>query len=190
MDINVKNPIIYFPIIFICYFVAWLIELHTIGNIQDKITILNIGHQTASIAFIPHGVRVMSIILLGSRAFMPIYIISMFTGYYFLNIEIENAFALSTMTLVSLALTLWVLKINTNGVELEKITIKNILYVATVASVISSLLNSIFKYFIEGNVDPFLNILVTHTIGDIIGAVICFYFLGLFYKLLQSRTSH
>ena len=187
MDINVKNPIIYFPIIFICYFVAWLIELHTVGNIQDKITILNIDHQTASIAFIPHGVRVMSIILLGSRAFMPIYIISMFTGYYFLNIE--NTVALSTMTLVSLALTLWVLKINTNGMQLEKITIKNILYVATVASVISSLLNSIFKYFIEGNVDPFLNILVTHTIGDIIGAVICFYFLGLFYKLLQSRTS-
>ena len=188
MDINVKNPIIYFPIIFICYFVAWLVELYTIGNIQDKITILNIDHQIASIAFIPHGVRVMSIILLGSRAFMPIYIISMFTGYYFLNIE--NALALSTMTLVSLALTLWVLKINTNGMQLEKITIKNILYVATVASVISSLLNSIFKYFIEGNVDPFLNILVTHTIGDIIGAVICFYFLGLFYKLLQSRTSH
>jgi hypothetical protein len=148
MDINFKNPLIYFPIIFICYFVAWLIELHTIGNLQGKITILNIGHQTASIAFIPHGVRVMSIILLGSRAFMPIYIISMFTGYYFLNIE--NTFALSTMTLVSLALTLWVLKINTNGVELEKITMKNILYVATVASVISSLLNSIFKYFIEG----------------------------------------
>ena len=188
MDINVKNPIIYFPIIFICYFVAWLIELHTVGNIQDKITILNIDHQTASIAFIPHGVRVMSIILLGSRAFMPIYIISMFTGYYFLNIE--NTVALSTMTLVSLALTLRVLKINTNGMQLEKITIKNILYIATVASVISSLLNSIFKYYIEENVDPFLNILVTHTIGDIIGAVICFYFLGLFYKLLQSRTSH
>ena len=187
MDINVKNPIIYFPIIFTCYFVAWLIELHTIGNLQDKITMLSISHQTASIAFIPHGVRVMSIVLLGSRAFMPIYIVSMFTGYYFLNIE--NAFALSTMTLVSLALTLWVLKINTNGMQLEKIKIKNILYVATVASVISSLLNSIFKYFIEGNVDPFLNILAIHTIGDIIGAVICFYFLGLFYKLLQSRTS-
>ena len=185
MDINFKNPFIYFPIIFICYFVAWLIELHTVGNIQDKITILNISHQTASIAFIPHGVRVMSIILLGSRAFVPIYIISMFTGYYFLNIE--NAFALSTMTLVSLALTLWVLKINTNGVELEKITIKNILYVATVASVISSLLNSIFKYFIEGNIDPFLNILVIHTIGDIIGAVICFYFLGFFYKLIYEK---
>ena len=188
MDINVKNPIVYFLIIFVCYFVAWLIELHTIGNIQDKITILNISHQTASIAFIPHGVRVMSIILLGSRAFMPIYIISMFTGYYFLNAE--NTFALSTMTLVSLALTLWVLKINTNGVELEKITIKNILYIATVASVIGSLLNSIFKYFIEGNVDPFLNILAIHTIGDIIGAVICFYFLGLFYKLFQSKISN
>ena len=185
MDINFKNPLIYFPIIFICYFVAWLIELHTIGKIQDKITILNIAHQTASIAFIPHGVRVMSIILLGSRAFMPIYIISMFTGYYFLNAE--NTFALATMTLVSLALTLWVLKINTNGVELEKITIKNILYVATVASVISSLLNSIFKYFIEGNVDPFLNILAIHTVGDIIGAIICFYFLGLFYKLFNGK---
>ena len=185
MDINVKNPIIYFPIIFICYFVAWLIELHTVGNIQDKITILNISHQTASIAFIPHGVRVMSIILLGSRAFMPIYIISMFTGYYFLNIE--NTVALSTMTLVSLALTLWVLKINTNGMQLEKITIKNILYVATVASVISSLLNSIFKYYIEGNIDPFLNILAIHTIGDIIGAIICFYFLGLFYKLFNGK---
>ena len=185
MDINVKNPIIYFPIIFICYFVAWLVELYTIGNIQDKITILNIDHQIASIAFIPHGVRVMSIILLGSRAFMPIYIISMFTGYYFLNAE--NTFALSTVTLVSLALTLWVLKINTNGVELEKITIKNILYVATVASVISSLLNSIFKYFIEGNVDPFLNILVIHMIGDIIGAIICFYFLGLFYKVFNGK---
>ena len=185
MDINDKNPIVYFPIIFICYFVAWLIELHTIGKIQDKITILNISHQTASIAFIPHGVRVMSIILLGSRAFMPIYIISMFTGYYFLNIE--NALALSTMTLVSLALTLWVLKINTNGVELEKITIKNILYVATVASVIGSLLNSIFKYYIEGNIDPFLNILAIHTVGDIIGAIICFYFLGLFYKLFNGK---
>ena len=188
MDINFKNPLIYFPIIFICYFVAWLIELYTIGNIQDKITIFNIDHQTASIAFIPHGVRVMSIILLGSRAFMPIYIISMFTGYYFLNIE--NAFALSTMTLVSLALTLWVLKINTNGMQLEKITIKNILYIATVASVIGSLLNSIFKYFIEENADPFLNILVIHTVGDIIGAVICFYFLGLFYKLFQSKISN
>ena len=188
MDINVKNPIVYFPIIFICYFVAWLIELHTVGNIQDKITILNIDHQTASIAFIPHGVRVMSIILLGSRALMPIYIISMFTGYYFLNIE--NAFALSTMTLVSLALTLWVLKIKPEGLSFEQITLKNILFVATVSSVISSLFNSIFKYFIEGNIDPFLNILVTHTIGDIIGAVICFYFLGLFYKFLQSRTSH
>ena len=185
MDINVKNPIVYFPIIFICYFVAWLVELYTIGNIQDKITILNIDHQIASIAFIPHGVRVMSIILLGSRAFMPIYIISMFTGYYFLNAE--NTVALSTMTLVSLALTLWVLKINTNGVELEKITIKNILYVATVASVISSLLNSIFKYYIEGNIDPFLNILAIHTVGDIIGAIICFYFLGLFYKLFNGK---
>ena len=185
MDINIKNPIIYFPIIFTCYFVAWLIELHTIGKIQDKITILNISHQTASIAFIPHGVRVMSIILLGSRAFMPIYIISMFTGYYFLNVE--NTFALSTMTLVSLALTLWVLKINTNGMPLEKITIKNILYVATVASVISSLLNSIFKYYIEGNIDPFLNILAIHTVGDIIGAIICFYFLGLFYKLFNGK---
>ena len=185
MDINFKNPLIYFPIIFICYFVAWLVELHTIGNLQDKITMLSIRHQTASIAFIPHGVRVMSIILLGSRAFMPIYIISMFTGYYFLNAE--NTFALSTMTLVSLALTLWVLKINTNGVKLEKITLKNILYIATVASVIGSLLNSIFKYFIEGNVDPFLNILVTHTIGDIIGAIICFYFLGLFYKLFNGK---
>ena len=185
MDINVKNPIVYFPIIFICYFVAWLIEFHIIGSLQDKISFFSIKHQTASIAFIPHGVRVMSIILLGSRALMPIYIISMFTGYYFLNIE--NAFALSTMTLVSLALTLWVLKIKPEGLSFEQITLKNILFVATVSSVISSLFNSIFKYFIEANVDPFLNILVTHTIGDVIGAIICFYFFGLFYKLFQSK---
>ena len=185
MDINFKNPLIYFPVIFICYFFAWLVELHTIGNLQDKITILSIGHQTASIAFIPHGVRVMSIILLGSRAFMPIYIISMFTGYVYLNLE--NDFALSTMTLVSLALTLWLLKIKPEGLSFEQITLKNILFVATVSSVISSLFNSIFKYFIEANVDPFLNILVTHTIGDVIGAIICFYFFGLFYKLFQSK---
>jgi len=49
------------------------------------------------------------------------------------------------------------------------------------------LLNSIFKYYIEGNIDPFLNILATHTIGDIIGAIICFYFLGLFYKLFNGK---
>ena len=185
MNINVKNPFVYFPLIFIAYTIAWLIEFHIIGNLQEEITFFTIDHYKASIVFIPHGVRVMSIILLGSRALMPIYIISMLTGYFYLNLE--NAFALSTMTLVSLALTLWVLKIKPAGLTFSQLTLKNILFVATVSSVINSFLNSIFKYLIEGNADPFLNILVIHTIGDILGAIICFYFLGLFYKLFQSK---
>lgn len=174
-----ENPFFYSFIIFVTYALAWLLEFYVIGSLQSQIPVVN--HQIASLVFLPHGIRVMSIILLGQRALVPLLAISVLTGLFLFNLE--DAIILSSLSIFSLYVTLKMSKIHSLGMDLKNIALKNIIFISTLSSILSSFLNSIFKYFNNSDLDSFLSILLTHTLGDILGAIVCFYVLGLLYKL-------
>ena len=183
-----ENPFFYSFIIFVTYALAWLLEFYVIGSLQSQIPVVNhqiasliVNHQIASLIFLPHGIRVMSIILLGQRALVPLFAVSVLTGLFLLNLE--DAIILSSLSIFSLYVTLKMSKIHSLGMGVKNITLKNIIFISALSSILSSFLNSIFKYFNNSDFDPFLNILLTHTLGDILGAIVCFYLLGLMYKL-------
>ena len=174
-----ENPFFYSFIIFVTYALAWLLEFYVVGTLQSQI--LKINHQLASIIFLPHGIRVMSIILLGQRALIPLLAVSILTGLFLFNLE--NVIILSLLSIFSLFVTLKISKIHSLGMHVKNITLKNIIFISTLSSILSSFLNSIFKYFNNSNFESFLSILLTHTLGDILGAIVCFYVLGFMYKL-------
>jgi hypothetical protein len=174
-----ENPFFYSFIIFVTYALAWLLEFYVIGSLQNQIPIIN--HQVVSLIFLPHGIRVMSIILLGQRALIPLFAVSVLTGLFLL--DLEDAIILSLLSIFSLFVTLKMSKIHSLGMDVKNITLKNIIFISALSSILSSFLNSIFKYFNSSDFDSFLNILLTHTLGDISGAIVCFYLLGLMYKL-------
>ena len=174
-----ENPFFYSFIIFVTYALAWLLEFYVIGTLQNQIPIIN--HQVASLIFLPHGIRVMSIILLGQRALIPLFAVSVLTGLFLFNLE--NVIILSLLSIFSLYVTLKISKIHSLGMDVKNITLKNIIFISALSSILSSFLNSIFKYFNNSDFDSFLSILLTHTLGDILGAIVCFYVLGLMYKL-------
>jgi len=174
-----ENPFFYSFIIFVTYALAWLLEFYVVGTLQSQITIIN--HQIASLIFLPHGIRVMSIVLLGQRALIPLFAVSVLTGLFLYNLE--NAIILSLLSIFSLYVTLKMSRIHSLGMDVKNITLKNIIFISALSSILSSFLNSIYKYFNNSDFDSFLSILLTHTLGDILGAIVCFYVLGFMYKL-------
>ena len=176
------KPWVYSLLIILFYGSAWIIELFVVGPLQSQISYLALNSSVASIIFLPHGIRVMAIVLCGLKALPAIFIASLFTGFFFL--KIQDSIILSIITTISLFLTIKSFGFE-KGYTYENITLKTIVLTAVASSIISSFLNSVYKFFITQNID-FVNLILTHTLGDFFGAIICFYIIGLFYFFLKK----
>jgi hypothetical protein len=176
------KPWVYSLLIIFFYGVAWIIELFVIGPLQNQIYFLSLYSSVASFIFLPHGIRTMAVVLYGLKALPAIFIASLLTGFFFLSIK--DSIILSTITTISLFLTIKLFSFE-KGYAYENITLKTIVLTAVASSIISSFLNSVYKLFITQNID-FVNLILTHTLGDFFGAIICFYIIGLFYFFLKK----
>jgi len=177
------KPWVYSLLIILSYGAAWTIELFVIGPLQNQIYFLTFSSSVASFIFLPHGIRVMAFVLYGLKALPAIFIASLFTGFLFLNIQ--DNIILSIITTISLFLTIKSFGFE-KGYAYENITLKTIVVTAIASSIISSFLNSVYKFFMTTNID-FVNLALTHTLGDFFGAIICFYILGLIYFFLKKN---
>lgn len=177
------KPWVYSLLIILSYGAAWTIELFVIGPLQNQISFLTLSASVASFIFLPHGIRVMAVVLYGLKALPAIFIASLLTGFFFLSIQ--DSIILSIITTISLFLTIKSFGFE-KGYAYENITLKTIVVTAIASSIISSFLNSVYKFFMTTNID-FVNLVLTHTLGDFFGAIICFYILGLIYFFVKKN---
>jgi len=177
------KPWVYSLLIVLFYVLAWIVELFVVGPLQNQISILNLSSSVASFIFLPHGIRVMAVVLYGLKALPAIFIASLLTGFLFFNIQ--DSIILTIITTASLFLTIKSIGFE-KGYTYENITLKRIVLTAVASSIISSFLNSVYKIFMTKNID-FANLVLTHTLGDFFGAIICFYILGLIYFFLNKK---
>jgi len=170
-------------IIFFSYFISWLLTFE-ISKIQNSFG-LPFDSKIAALIFLPHGIRVLSICLMGIKSIPILLLASLATGSYYLSFA--DAIILTSASIIALLISFPILKIPKNGLDLNNISYLFIIKVAVVTSVISSILNVIAKYFLqESLIENMTWILPAHVLGDIAGSIICFYAIGKIYTSLKK----
>ena len=180
-----SNIFVIYSIVFFCYYISWLLTVE-FSKIQNLIN-LNFSANIASLIFLPHGIRVLSICLLGIKAIPILILASIATGAYYLSIN--EALILTFASICGLLIAFPLLQIPREGLTLNKINYQFILKVAIATSITSSILNVIAKFFLDQaifNNDNLLFVLPAHIVGDILGSILCFYIIGKLYSLFKK----
>jgi hypothetical protein len=170
-------------IIFFSYFISWLLTFE-ISKIQNSFG-LPFDAEVAALIFLPHGIRVLSICLMGIKSIPILLLASWATGSYYLSFT--DAIILTSVSIIALLISFPILKIPKNGLGLKDISYLLIIKVAVVTSITSSILNVIAKYFLKKSlIENMAWILPAHVLGDIVGSIICFYAIGKIYTSLKK----
>ena len=161
--------------VFVIYVLFFWFQNLTFFQIQNKFQNSTIALGTASLVFLPHGVRVLSYVFFGPRIFYGLYLAHFVTG---LSISLRY-FDVLILSLFSTLCALIAIKIYTGTWHLKNIKILNfkfIIYVSLIAAMINSLSNNTYKLFQGGNFSELYTSQVFQFIlGDIIGTIVLFY---------------
>lgn len=162
-------------IIIIVYIISFFIE-NIFFNIQQQILGTE-NHLNASLLFIPHGVRILAILLFGFYAIPGLFIAQVLTHLNHYHEELYLAISLNVSTILSTMIILLIFY-QRSSLQFEKINVKNIIFISIVTSLVNSILNSLLKDF--HNFMSHINFnenMIMYFIGDLLGALV-------FYKLI------
>ena len=124
-----------------------------------------------SLIYLPHAVRIISFFVIGSIAFIPIYIAELLCHIIFVNQILTDALIRPFLSCMSVFMIFQALKFfdfNLNMYDKKYFNWKVILFVGFC----SSLLNSIFNFIYHVNfkkVDIDISIIYSYVIGDTLG---------------------
>ena len=124
-----------------------------------------------SLIYLPHAVRIISFFVIGSIAFIPIYIAELLCHIIFVNQILTDALTRPFLSCMSVFMIFQALKFfdfNLNMYDKKYFNWKMILFVGFCSSLINSTLNFIYHVNFK-NVAIDLSIIYSYVIGDTLG---------------------
>ena len=168
LDLNV--------VIFFSYILLFIFQQHLIYPLQSHF--INLGVLTGTLIFLPHGIRVLAIMIGGWHIFPGLFVAHLITAVYHLESvnEWETVIrALLTMIAIYTPYLIW---------GSQKISLQSIIIFSLISSILNSGLQTFYLQYSLLNLNPY--VLLTYLIGDILGAFILFYIFRYFKYLIQT----
>lgn len=149
------------------YVILFIFQQHFLFPLQQQF--FNFGVLSGSLLFLPHGVRVLSVLLGGLWILPGLLIGHLVTAVYHLEIlNYIELFLRALLSLLSIYLPYYLL-------NLKNISLKNIMILAILSSILNSLFQSLYLQISMINLDPYL--IFSYLIGDLLGSLVLFYFI-------------
>ena len=186
---NLTNNIVVFLLFILLFIIQWVL----INLFQN----LNIT-LVASLIYLPHGLRVLATLIGGNKILPGLFLGHLFAGLFLhhengnleLNELINNNYKdlivvilTSTGSTFSVIISMFFIKFNL--MRVRNITIGDIITIAILSSIINSFLNNTI-YFISYENWEISSQFIKFVIGDVIGALIVFYFLKFINNFLNN----
>ena len=168
LDLNV--------IIFFSYILLFIFQQHLIYPLQSHF--INLGVLTGTLIFLPHGIRVLAIMIGGWHIFPGLFVAHLMTAVYHLESvnEWETVIrAFLTMIAIYTPYLIW---------GSQKISLQSIIIFSLISSILNSGLQTFYLQYSLLNLNPY--VILTYLIGDILGAFILFYIFRYFKYLIQT----
>ena len=166
-------------LVVISYIILFVFQQHFILPLQEQF--FNFGVLSGSLIFFPHGVRVLSVMLGGMWILPGLFVAHLLAAIYHLEVlSYIEVFIRAVLSLLSIYIPYYLLK-------LKEISLKNILIMALLSSLLNSLFQSLYLQISTINLDPYL--IFSYLIGDILGCLTTFYFIKYIKKLYISFSS-
>ena len=163
-------------VIFFSYILLFIFQQHLIYPLQNHF--INLGILTGTIIFLPHGIRVLAVMIGGWHIFPGLFVAHLITAVYHLESvnEWETVIrALLTMIAIYTPYLIW---------GSQKISLQSIIIFSLISSILNSGLQTFYLQYSLLNLNPY--VLLTYLIGDIMGAFILFYIFRYFKYLIQT----
>lgn len=163
-------------VIFFSYILLFIFQQHLIYPLQNHF--INLGILTGTIIFLPHGIRVLAVMIGGWHIFPGLFVAHLITAVYHLESvnEWETVIrALLTMIAIYTPYLIW---------GSRKISMQSIIIFSLISSILNSGLQTFYLQYSLLNLNPY--VLLTYLIGDILGAFILFYIFRYFKYLIQT----
>ena len=166
-----------FAVIALTYFVGYLCVDYIVAPFQYSF--LSRDVTVGSLLFIPHGIRVLSVWLCGSRAILPLIISELLCTVFLWQPDVALSSSLGSAMVGGLCVYLTFELFRIAGIELrpdgKDSTLTNWRSLILLAS-IASVFNSVGKQIFFGSLAPLadeISILVIFWIGDTLGTFAC-----------------
>lgn len=163
-------------VIFFSYILLFIFQQHLIYPLQSHF--INLGVLTGTLIFLPHGIRVLAVMIGGWHIFPGLFVAHLMTAVYHLESvnEWESVIrALLTMIAIYTPYLIW---------GRQKISLQSIIIFSLISSILNSGLQTFYLQYSLLNLNPY--VLLTYLIGDILGAFILFYIFRYFKYLIQT----
>lgn len=163
-------------VIFFSYILLFIFQQHLIYPLQNHF--INLGVLTGTLIFLPHGIRVLAVMIGGWHIFPGLFVAHLITAVYHLESvnEWETVIrALLTMIAIYTPYLIW---------GSRKISLQSIIIFSLISSILNSGLQTFYLQYSLLNLNPY--VLLTYLIGDILGAFILFYIFRYFKYLIQT----
>lgn len=169
LDLNV--------IIFFSYILLFIFQHHLIYPLQNHF--INLGALTGTLIFLPHGIRVLAVLIGGWHIFPGLFVAHLITAVYHLEFVNDGWEAIIRVFLTMIAIYTSYLFLGH-----RKISLKSIIIFSLISSILNSGLQTFYLQYSLLNLNPY--VLFTYLIGDILGAFILFYIFRYFKYLIQT----
>ena len=157
----------------------FVFQQHFIFPLQEQF--FNFGILSGSLIFFPHGVRILSIMLGGLWILPGLFVAHLVTAVYHLEVlNYTEVFIRAVLSIMSISLPYYLL-------NLKEISLKNILMMAILSSLLNSLFQSLHLQISKINLDPYL--IFSYLIGDLLGCLVIFYFVKYIKNLYINFSS-
>jgi hypothetical protein len=168
LDLNV--------VIFFSYILLFIFQQHLIYPFQNHF--INLGVLTGSLIFLPHGIRVLAVMIGGWHIFPGLFVAHLMTAVY--HLESVNEWE----TIIRALLTMIAIYTPYLILGSQKISLQSIIIFSLISSILNSGLQTFYLQYSLLNLNPY--VLLTYLIGDILGAFILFYIFRYFKYLIQT----
>ena len=169
LDLNV--------IVFFSYVVLFIFQQHLIFPLQSNF--LNLGVLTGTLIFLPHGIRVLAVMIGGWHIFPGLFVAHLLTTVYHLDFVNEWWEILIRVSLTMIAIYTPLIILRNKEISLHSIIVFSI-----ISSVLNSVLQTFYLQYSLINLNPY--VILTYLIGDFLGAIVLFYIFRYLKYLIQT----
>jgi hypothetical protein len=163
-------------VIFFSYILLFIFQQHLIYPLQNHF--INLGVLTGTLIFLPHGIRVLAVMIGGWHIFPGLFVAHLMTAVY--HLESVNEWE----TVIRALLTMIAIYTPYLILGSQKISLQSIIIFSLISSILNSGLQTFYLQYSLLNLNPY--VLLTYLIGDILGAFILFYIFRYFKYLIQT----
>jgi hypothetical protein len=174
-------------LVFLFYFIFFWFQYLTFFKIQNSL-LPSALISTASLVFLPHGIRVLSFVFFGPKVFPGLLIAHIITGFAFNQVFIEIVIT----GLFSTLCVLLAIKIYTGSFlvrDIKMFDAKFIFIISLIAAIINSLTVNTAWLFLKNDIlfsSLYGLVVFKFIVGDLIGTIILFYLFIFIRKVIKQ----